>query len=80
MAAALVHQGTETGLSSGGPEKCCTLNLSIGGTSGGLDASCNPATAQVESGSLQTPTPCRTNPGPRPRLTHTNPADNLKQV
>lgn len=78
MAAALVHQGTETGLSSGGPEKSYILNLSICGTSSGLDASCNPATAQVERGSLRTPAPCRTHPGQR--LTHTNPADNLKQV
>ena len=79
MAAALVHQGTETGLSSGGP-KCYIMNLSFCGASGGLDASCNPAAAQIESGCLQTPTPCRTHPGPHPGLTHTNPIHNLKQV
>ena len=60
--------------------KCYILNLSTCGTSSGLDASCNPATAQIESGCLQTPTPCGTHPGPHPGLTHTNPADNLKQV
>ena len=40
MAAALVHQGTETGLSSGGPEKFYFLNLSTRGASSALESCC----------------------------------------
>ena len=40
MAAALVHQGTETGLSSGGLEKFYILNLSTHGASSVLESLC----------------------------------------